>query len=568
MSDPSGYHDRVNPDLLWRIPATARTVLEVGCGSGALGQAFKARQPAVTWVGIEAESSAAARAIGRLDHVLGGDVEDPALALPPLPPLDCLIYGDVLEHLRDPWACLQRQATWLADDGLLLACIPNVQHWSVLQQLLQGRWPRQDEGLFDRTHLRWFTRQSIIELVAGCGLVLHELQPRIFRPEQAAAFVQQLEPALAGLGLDRQELLDGVSPLQYVVRAGRRPAPPLQLDALSLRPQVGMVDVRISQPLRALASRPGVNARVSTGSLALLPAEPLTPRLLIWQRPALKMEPETLQRLRLLLRNGYVVVCEYDDDPAHWPAIAANGHLTFRGVHAVQVSTEPLAEVIRPHNAEVAVFGNTIESLPPPRPSLLPGEPLRLFFGALNREADWAPWIDTLNATFAAAPERWAVEVVHDRGFHDALVLPRRIFTPTCDYATYRQVMARCDIAFLPLGDTRFNRMKSDLKAIEAAAHGLAIVASPTVYGDSLQESVTGRLFSNADQLRQVLEEWRQAPEQVRAYGARGRAWVARERLTAQQVPQREAWYRSLWERRDELTRQLLQRVPQLRNPA
>lgn len=128
--------------------------------------------------------------------------------------------------------------------------------------------------------------------------------------------------------------------------------------------------------------------------------------------------------------------------------------------------------------------------------------------------------------------------------------------------------MARCDIAFLPLGDTRFNRMKSDLKAIEAAAHGLAIVASPTVYGNSLREGVTGRLFSSADQLRQVLDDWRQAPEQVRAFGARGRAWVARERLTAQQVPEREAWYRSLWARREELTRQLLQRVPQLRQSA
>ena len=567
MPEPSGYHDRVNPDLLWRIPVTARTVLEVGCGSGALGVAFKSRQPAVTWVGIEAEPSAAARARGRLDHVLSADVEDPALTLPALPPLDCLIHGDVLEHLRDPWACLQRQAAWLADDGILLACIPNVQHWSVLQQLLQGRWPRLDEGLFDRTHLRWFTRQSIVELVEGCGLVLHDLQPRIFRPEQAAAFVQQLEPALAGLGLDRQALLEGVSPLQYVVRAGRRPAPPLQLDALSLRPQVGMVDVRISQPLRALASRPGVTARVSAGSMALLPAEPLTPRVLIWQRPALTRDPDTLQRLRRLLRNGYVVVCEYDDDPDHWPAIAANGHLTFCGVHAVQVSTEALATVIRPHNAEVAVFGNTVESLPPARDPLPPGQPLRLFFGALNREADWAPWIDTLNDVFAAAPESWAINVVHDRGFHDALVLPRRTFTPTCDYATYRQVMARGDIAFLPLGDTRFNRMKSDLKAVEAAAHGLAIVASPTVYGDSLEEGVTGRLFRNGDQLRQVLHGWRQAPEQVRAFGARGRAWVARERLTAQQVPRREAWYRSLWDRRGDLTHQLLQRVPALRDP-
>jgi glycosyltransferase involved in cell wall biosynthesis len=301
--------------------------------------------------------------------------------------------------------------------------------------------------------------------------------------------------------------------------------------------------------------------------MALLPAEPLTPRLLIWQRPKLTAEPETLQRLRMLLRNGYVVVCEYDDDPDHWPAIAAHGHLTFRGVHAVQVSTEPLAAVIRPHNNELAVFGNTVDSLPAAREPLVPGQPLRVFFGALNREADWAPWIDTLNDVFATAPEAWAVEVVHDRGFHDALVLPRRSFTPTCDYATYRQVIARCDIAFLPLGDTRFNRMKSDLKAVEAAAHGLAIVASPTVYGDSLDEGVTGRLFRSAGELRQVLEEWRQTPEQVRALGARARDWVARERLTARQVPQRETWYRSLWERREELTRQLLERVPALRDP-
>jgi glycosyltransferase involved in cell wall biosynthesis len=102
---------------------------------------------------------------------------------------------------------------------------------------------------------------------------------------------------------------------------------------------------------------------------------------------------------------------------------------------------------------------------------------------------------------------------------------------------------------------------------VEAAAHGLAIVASPTVYGDSLDEGVTGRLFRSAGELRQVLEEWRQTPEQVRALGARARDWVARERLTARQVPQREAWYRSLWERREELTRQLLERVPALRDP-
>ena len=134
-----------------------------------------------------------------------------------------------------------------------------------------------------------------------------------------------------------------------------------------------------------------------------------------------------------------------------------------------------------------------------PKPTSFPAEgggPLRLFFGALNREADWAPWIAALNRVFAAAPERWQVEVVHDRAFCDALRLPSRRFTPTCDYATYRQVMGSCHIAFLPLADTPFNRCKSDLKAIEAGGHGLAILASPVVYGASLQDGETGRLFT------------------------------------------------------------------------
>ncbi|MEI8358139.1 MAG: methyltransferase domain-containing protein, partial [Deltaproteobacteria bacterium] len=185
--------------------------VEVGCGAGALGAAFKAICPEVVYVGLEQVEEAASRAAGRLDHVLRADAEDPALVLPDLPPLDCLIYGDVLEHLKDPWTTLRRHAALLHDEGVLLACVPNVQHWSVLANLLQGRWPLADEGLFDRTHLRWFTRESLGELVASCGLQLQELAPRIFQRERAEAFVAQLEPALAGLGVDRQRLLEGLA---------------------------------------------------------------------------------------------------------------------------------------------------------------------------------------------------------------------------------------------------------------------------------------------------------------------------------------------------------------------
>ena len=485
--------------------------------------------------------------------------------LPDLPPLDCLIYGDVLEHLRDPWATLRRHAALLHDEGVLLACVPNVQHWSVLANLLQGRWPVADEGLFDRTHLRWFTRESLGELVASCGLQLQELAPRIFQRERAEAFVAQLEPALAGLGVDRQRLLEGVAPLQYVLRASRRPRPSLHLDCMTLRPQAGMVDVRILQPLRSLTSQPSITGRATHGTLELLPASAQLPRLLIWQRPSLTW-PDSLKQLQRLMRNGYVVVVEYDDAPDRWPSIAANRHLVFRGVHAVQVSTEPLAAAIRPHNPELAVFANALEALPPPTSfPAAGGGPLRLFFGALNREADWAPWIDALNRVFAAAPERWQVEVVHDRAFFDALQLPHRRFTPTCDYATYRQVMGSCHIAFLPLADTPFNRCKSDLKALEAGGHGLAILASPVVYGGSLVDGETGRLFSAEAQLEEILQGWLADPDAAQAMGLRARRWVAGSRLQHHQASEREAWYRSLWERREELTAQLLERVPELR---
>ncbi|MEB3349824.1 MAG: methyltransferase [Cyanobacteriota bacterium] len=559
----AAYYDRVNRDLLQRIPVTARTVLEVGCGAGALGAAFKAINPNCRYVGIETVAAASAAAAGRLDQVLGGDVEDPGLALPALPPLDALIYGDVLEHLRDPWSVLARQVPLLADDGLLLACIPNVQHWSVLEQLLRGEWPLAEEGIFDRTHLRWFTRAGIEALVKGCGLHLLELQPRVFHRDQAEAFVQRLAPALPGLGLDQQALLAGVAPLQYVVSASRRPRPPLHLDALSLRPQAGMVEVRMAQPLTAVASLGGIGLRLRHGQLDLLRPNPALPRLLIWQRPALR-QPDALPQLRQLLANDYVIVVEYDDDPDHWPEIAANSHLTFRGVHAVQVSTERLAGKLRPHNPEVAVFGNALASLPPPRPPRPAGAPLRLFFGALNREADWAPWIGTLNRVLQEAPELWQVEVVHDRAFFDALTLPARRFTPTCDYPTYRQRLAGCDIAFLPLADTAFNRCKSDLKAVEAAGHGLAPLASPVVYGVSLHEGQTGRFFTTAAELAGVLREWRQDPGAMAALGERARAWVASSRLQHHQTAARAAWYRDLWDRRQALTAALLERVPEL----
>lgn len=166
----AGYEtDR--PDLQRHIPRDARRILDLGCCTGALGAAVKRRQDAKV-LGVEREREYAARARSCLDRVVVSDVErflaGPA---PPEAPFDCLIAADVLEHLVDPWLALARAVDLLAPHATVVVSLPNVAYYRGLWQLLRsGRWPREDAGLFDRTHLRWFTLDDGLDLLRQAGL--------------------------------------------------------------------------------------------------------------------------------------------------------------------------------------------------------------------------------------------------------------------------------------------------------------------------------------------------------------------------------------------------------------
>ncbi|MGQ9574148.1 MAG: methyltransferase domain-containing protein [Thermoguttaceae bacterium] len=186
--DSPGVHRRAyfefsRPELLALIPGWARRVLDVGCGAGMLGASLKARQEAVVY-GIELDAEAAAAAKTRLDHVLIGDAEqlDPVV---PGGPLDCIVCGDILEHLREPEAFLRRALGWLVPGGILVASIPNVRHLSVLEALLEGDWTYEPAGLLDRDHLRFFTRRDIERLFSEAGFALVGLD-RVPGPGHAA----------------------------------------------------------------------------------------------------------------------------------------------------------------------------------------------------------------------------------------------------------------------------------------------------------------------------------------------------------------------------------------------
>lgn len=142
-------------------------ILEIGCGAGAtlgwLRQSGVARET----VGVEIVESAAAQARILADtvHCLDFEREDLPVGHGEFDTVLCL---DVLEHMVDPWKAVDRLVSaYLKPGGTLVVSLPNIRHYSVvLPLLLQGRWRYQDEGLLDRTHLRFFTRETAVALLA------------------------------------------------------------------------------------------------------------------------------------------------------------------------------------------------------------------------------------------------------------------------------------------------------------------------------------------------------------------------------------------------------------------
>jgi glycosyltransferase involved in cell wall biosynthesis len=463
----------------------------------------------------------------------------------------------------DPWAVLQRQAAWLREGGAVLACIPNVQHWSMIVSLLRGLWRYQDEGLLDRTHLRFFTLDSIQELFTRAGLQIVDVQTRNLPGPDFQQVQQLFAPLVQALGQDPGRFAQQTAAFQYVVRAVKAAfAPkPFLVHTLLVAP-LGCEHVRVHEPNRLLNTIPGVRAVASVKSADVLPMEPGEERIFIFQRPILRREVD-LSVLKQVLRRDFVIVVEMDDDPSRWPEYAQTQHFTFRCCHAVQTSTEPLARLFREYNPNVAVFPNQLAVLPPPR-TWETAQPVTLFFGALNREDDWRPLLPALNRVLTAYGKRVRVQVIHDRSFFEAVQTEAKGFEPFCPYDRYLELLYGCDVALLPLNPTRFNRMKSDLKFLECAAHGVATLASPTVYADSIIEGETGLLYRSPEDFEARLRHLIEDMALRRRIADNAYRWVRDNRLLAQHYRKRLDWYRDLRGRLPQLNQELRSRVPEL----
>jgi 2-polyprenyl-3-methyl-5-hydroxy-6-metoxy-1,4-benzoquinol methylase len=172
----SGYFGLTRPEVRALVPESARRVLDVGCGAGGLGGTLKAERGCEVF-GLELFPDAAETARERLDSVLCVDLDTLEELPEEMQGLDAIVFGDVLEHLRDPARLLRALLPALADDGVLVLSVPNVKHWSVILPLLANdRWTYEDAGLLDRTHVHFFTAYEATRMLAELGLEVTHLE--------------------------------------------------------------------------------------------------------------------------------------------------------------------------------------------------------------------------------------------------------------------------------------------------------------------------------------------------------------------------------------------------------
>lgn len=151
-------------------------ILEIGCGSGDTGALALAGDRAGRYTGVELMPGPAAEARKVLTDVLVGDVEQMAFDWQPAA-FDAIILSEVLEHLTDPRRLLNRLARYVRPGGKVLASSPNISHWRVLRHLMAGQFPQADRGVFDRTHLRWFTPATFAEMFDAAGFDVDHVGP-------------------------------------------------------------------------------------------------------------------------------------------------------------------------------------------------------------------------------------------------------------------------------------------------------------------------------------------------------------------------------------------------------
>lgn len=213
-------YDTVNTGVLKLLPAGLRRVVDVGCMRGALARTYRATNPDTHWTGIDIDPAYAEAAQANCQLAFAADIESmPPAQWASLFPSDAWVFGDSLEHLRNPWRVLASVRRSIDRDGCAVVSLPNAQHWSVQWRLATGAFRYEDQGLLDRTHLRWFTRITALEMFRDCGWAVEEaLAMRLPDRDPPPAVLSAIVAIAAAGNVDAATATADAQAFQYMFR--------------------------------------------------------------------------------------------------------------------------------------------------------------------------------------------------------------------------------------------------------------------------------------------------------------------------------------------------------------
>ncbi len=158
------YYGEPREDILPFIDPAAQDILEIGCGRGVTGTLLQERLGCRV-TGVEM-NPVVARAAGQCLHrVCVGDI----LEIDPGGPYDAVVACELFEHLTEQELFLRRLRKWVHPGGQVILSVPNVGHYSIVEDLMAGRWDYMPIGLVCYTHFRFFTHKTLEDWLEAAG---------------------------------------------------------------------------------------------------------------------------------------------------------------------------------------------------------------------------------------------------------------------------------------------------------------------------------------------------------------------------------------------------------------
>ena len=517
------------------IPPRSKTVLEV---TGEVAEDFQSSEESYLLIQPDCKYTVAKNltdADGNFDAIL----------------LQSAVIGNIPK--AELVALIQAAAKKLNPKGTLLFALDNIAFAENIMAILQDQPPKFKVTL---------TKKELSDAIKEAGVTEY----RSLNASRRANVPQQLRE------ISKNEPLI----FAYIIVATADEMPPQYLIQSIIGEKLVCAPIRIHRPNMFLTTEPNIFT-ASTNSdqpYRIFPKEQYENRIMINQRVTFPTFTNGVKFFETLKSQNYLFIEEMDDHPVLWEeSYKKTAYVNFIAVHAIQTSTEYLADYLRQFNPHVKVFDNQLQKLLPPRDYdaefAKEDNPVTIFFGALNRDKEFNEILPVLNDFAKKYGKKLRFKILARKELYESLESENKImlgdtriydaqFVP---YEKYERELATSDIALLPLQDNKFNRGKSDLKFLECAACGTVALASPVVYSEVVKDGENGFIFYDNQEFAQKLETLIENRDTRREMATAAYEYVKHNRLMSQHYEERLDWYKELFAKLPELTAEAQARI-------